>query len=141
MHDHPRSYILYACGWIGGANIAGESGEQGLCEDDEDLYFMRLVLDKDLHGAEIPIEPKVSPPTSTASQQPPHSSDPDSPRPVRTHSSGSARTEGYYKISHAELRDHFTLSTDASLSDPPDGMEDDAESAWKLFESDPACFK
>ncbi|KAI0028066.1 hypothetical protein K488DRAFT_80875 [Vararia minispora EC-137] len=50
----------------------------GICEDEEDMYFARLVLAEDL-GKED-----------------------DGPAPFRVHTSGSARTEGYYKISHAE---------------------------------------
>ncbi|KIK99556.1 hypothetical protein PAXRUDRAFT_497522 [Paxillus rubicundulus Ve08.2h10] len=57
---------------------------EGICEDDEDLYFARLVIS----GETEPPRP-LSPP-------------PDSVPPFRKHLSGSARTEGYYKISHAE---------------------------------------
>ena len=58
----------------------------GLCDDDEDLYFAKLALSN-----EIPIPEKL--------QSLPSS--PDVPT-FRKHSSGSARTEGYYKITHAE---------------------------------------
>ncbi|KIJ16365.1 hypothetical protein PAXINDRAFT_75273 [Paxillus involutus ATCC 200175] len=58
--------------------------KEGVCEDDEDLYFARLVIS----GETEPPQP-LSPP-------------PDSVPPFRKHLSGSARTEGYYKISHAE---------------------------------------
>ena len=58
----------------------------GLCDDDEDLYFAKLALSN-----EIPIlkDPESAP------------SSPDVPT-FRKHASGSARTEGYYKITHAE---------------------------------------
>jgi histone-lysine N-methyltransferase SETD1 len=58
----------------------------GLCEDDEDIYFTKLAL-----TGEVPAEEKPQvPPTST-----------DIPT-FRKHLTGSARTEGYYKITHAE---------------------------------------
>ena len=58
----------------------------GLCEDDEDIYFTKLAL-----TGEVPAEEKPQvPPIST-----------DIPT-FRKHLTGSARTEGYYKITHAE---------------------------------------
>ncbi len=77
--------------------------EQGVCDDDEDLYFMRLALSRDLYGLDLPTEPSepAPPPSHQQLHHHPHS-DVDTPRPFRTHTSGSARTEGYYKISHAE---------------------------------------
>ena len=58
----------------------------GLCEDEEDIYFAKLAL-----TGEAPVEEKPQiPPTST-----------DIPT-FRKHLTGSARTEGYYKITHAE---------------------------------------
>ncbi|KAI9458532.1 hypothetical protein HD554DRAFT_2224707 [Boletus coccyginus] len=58
--------------------------QEGVCEDDEDLYFARLVLSGETEPPRAP-----SPPL-------------DAVPPFRKHLSGSARTEGYYKISHAE---------------------------------------
>lgn len=58
--------------------------EEGLCEDDEDLYFARLAISGEIERPRSP-----SPP-------------PDAVPPFRKHVTGSARTEGYYKISHAE---------------------------------------
>ena len=58
----------------------------GLCDDDEDLHFAKLALSN-----EIPVSEKPQPPPSS----------PDVPT-FRKHTSGSARTEGYYKITHAE---------------------------------------
>ncbi|EKM57176.1 uncharacterized protein PHACADRAFT_142398 [Phanerochaete carnosa HHB-10118-sp] len=62
-----------------------------ICADDEDEYFAKLALDEILHG--------IAPPTATleVSEQPT-----EEPRPFRVHVTGSARTEGYYKIPHAE---------------------------------------
>jgi len=67
----------------------------GLCEDDEDLYFARLVLAESM-GLPVPEPPPVPEP------------DPDSPPPFRVHLTGSARTESYYKISHAEKSAYVT---------------------------------
>ncbi|KAG1888342.1 hypothetical protein F4604DRAFT_2032796 [Suillus subluteus] len=59
--------------------------EQGICNDDEDLYFARLAMSDDASNVS-----HVSPPTT------------DTVLAFRKHLTGSARTEGYYKISHAE---------------------------------------
>ncbi|KAL6309422.1 hypothetical protein BKA93DRAFT_723765 [Sparassis latifolia] len=65
---------------------------EGICEDDEDMYFAKMALSRALHEDEIftPTPPRVLSPG------------PEAPRPFRVHTTGSARTEGYYKISHAE---------------------------------------
>ncbi|KAI0827421.1 hypothetical protein BC628DRAFT_1318587 [Trametes gibbosa] len=62
---------------------------EGICEDDEDMYFAKLALERSLFGKRKAqdIEP---------------GSDGKEPSPFRRHVTGSARTEGYYKISHAE---------------------------------------
>ena len=57
-----------------------------LCEDDEDLYFTKLALSDELRTEE------ESEPPVTSSDVP----------TFRKHLTGSARTEGYYKITHAE---------------------------------------
>ncbi|KAL1689716.1 hypothetical protein GGG16DRAFT_57340 [Schizophyllum commune] len=57
----------------------------GICEDEEDMYFAKLVL-----ADEEP--PSMREPSPDPSDQP----------LFRKHETGSARTEGYYKISHAE---------------------------------------
>ena len=59
----------------------------GLCDDDEDLYFAKLALLN-----EIPVPEKPQPPSSSSADVP----------TFRKHASGSARTEGYYQITHAE---------------------------------------
>lgn len=64
---------------------------EGLCEDDEDLYFAKLAIARDYGIDESELEPSSIP-----------APDPDAPPPFRVHVTGSARTEGYYKISHAE---------------------------------------
>ncbi|KAH9834957.1 uncharacterized protein C8Q71DRAFT_710714 [Rhodofomes roseus] len=65
--------------------------DEGICEDDEDLYFAKLALARDMGIDESELEPSSAP-----------APDPDAPPPFRIHVTGSARTEGYYKISHAE---------------------------------------
>jgi len=66
--------------------------DEGICADDEDLYFAKLVLS----GTE-PKPPVVVPIPSSPSAQAQ-----DVPPPFRVHITGSARTEGFYKISHLE---------------------------------------
>ena len=61
---------------------------EGICEDEEDMYFARLALERVLFGK--------------AAQPPEPEPDPDAPVTFRKHQTGSARTEGYYKISHTE---------------------------------------
>ncbi|KLO12494.1 hypothetical protein SCHPADRAFT_853807 [Schizopora paradoxa] len=84
----------------------------GLAQDDEDLYFLKLALSNDVDENLNLADSDVLGP------------DPDAPIPFRKHLTGSARTEGYYKISHAEkaayveqyaVRD--TASGDASKQD------------------------
>ena len=60
----------------------------GICEDEEDMYYARLALERKYFGE------------SSQSSEP--EADADAPAPFRKHQTGSARTEGYYKISHAE---------------------------------------
>ncbi|KAI0074924.1 SET-domain-containing protein [Panus rudis PR-1116 ss-1] len=69
--------------------------EEGVCEDDEDLYYAKLAL-----SGGVPDHPAPHPPAPSEDQQlqQPSSTTP----PTRVHVTGSARTEGYYKISHAE---------------------------------------
>ena len=65
----------------------------GLFEDDEDMYFAKLALSRCSDGEfNIPL------PHPVEEEEP----DPDAPPPFRVHSTGSARTEGHYKITHAE---------------------------------------
>lgn len=76
-------------------------GGFGLCEDDEDLYFAKVVLGEQL-GTFRPFEPGEEPgdegdTSPTQVEAPP----PKLPR-FRVHITGSARTEGYYKIPHSE---------------------------------------
>lgn len=59
--------------------------EQGICNDDEDLYFARLAMSDDTPS----VSHVLLPPTETVLA-------------FRKHLTGSARTEGYYKISHTE---------------------------------------
>ena len=68
--------------------------DESLCEDDEDMYFARLAL----AGGEPEVQPIPEEPHEP--EPPPH--EPGASPPRRVHLTGSARTEGYYKISHAE---------------------------------------
>ncbi|KAJ7756983.1 hypothetical protein B0H16DRAFT_1416765 [Mycena metata] len=61
--------------------------DEGICEDDEDIYYAKLVL------SGLDIEPNLDP------LPPPHS---ETAPFFRKHITGSARTEGFYKITHAE---------------------------------------
>jgi len=80
----------------------------GLCDDDEDLYFARLALSGDTD-----VEGKV--------ELPPPPSSSDIPT-FRKHLTGSARTEGYYKITHAEKAAYvaqYQARTANTGADPP----------------------
>ena len=80
----------------------------GLCEDDEDLYFARLALAASM-GLPLPD------PAPTPTPAP----DPEFPSPFRVHPTGSARTEGYYKISHAEKSAYVAqYATRGAAADP-----------------------
>ena len=82
----------------------------GLCEDDEDLYFARLALAESM-GIPLP-DPTPTP-----------APDPESPSPFRVHSTGSARTEGYYKISHAEKSAYVAqYATRSAAADPSESQ-------------------
>ncbi|KAF4603217.1 histone methyltransferase set1 [Pleurotus pulmonarius] len=61
----------------------------GVLEDDEDQYFARLVLLGEPPSVPTPLPAEPTEPSSEEA-------------PIRRHITGSARTEGYYKISHAE---------------------------------------
>ncbi|KAJ3768107.1 hypothetical protein EV361DRAFT_805241 [Lentinula raphanica] len=64
---------------------------EGVCDDDEDLYYAKLVLSG-----------RVSSDDSVQQSSSP-TLDPDAEQSlVRKHITGSARTEGFYKITHAE---------------------------------------
>ncbi|KAJ7883264.1 hypothetical protein B0H13DRAFT_1629098 [Mycena leptocephala] len=61
--------------------------DEGICEDDEDIYYAKLVL------SGLDIEPNLDPLPLPPSETAPF---------FRKHITGSARTEGFYKITHAE---------------------------------------
>jgi hypothetical protein len=84
----------------------------GLCEDDEDLYFARLALAESMG---IPL-PDLAPKTTSAPDR-------ASPSPFRVHQTGSARTEGYYKISHAEKSAYVAqYATRGAAADPSESQ-------------------
>ncbi|KAJ7628501.1 hypothetical protein FB45DRAFT_748637, partial [Roridomyces roridus] len=84
--------------------------DEGICEDDEDVYYAKLILS----GGELePTLDTISPPTVSESQ--PY---------FRKHITGSARTEGYYKITHAEKVAYVTQyqarATNVEVAAPAD---------------------
>ena len=82
----------------------------GLCEDDEDLYFARLALADSMR---IPLPDPAPTPAP----------DPEAPPPFRVHLTSSARTEGYYKISHAEKSAYVAqYATRGAAADPADSQ-------------------
>ncbi|KAI0752705.1 hypothetical protein C8Q80DRAFT_1267213 [Daedaleopsis nitida] len=93
---------------------------EGVCEDEEDMYFAKLALERMLFG-------KSAPPLEESGLE--HDLEGEAPRPFRKHVTGSARTEGYYKISHAEKSAYVaqyalrgmtaTVSTEAEHAPPP----------------------
>ncbi|KAI0058353.1 hypothetical protein BV25DRAFT_1891455 [Artomyces pyxidatus] len=74
-----------------GISPAPDPFEEGICEDDEDMFYARLAL---AEAAGLDIHSLLPSPAPAP--------DSDAPPPFRVHVTGSARTEGYYKISHAE---------------------------------------
>ncbi|KAJ7594183.1 hypothetical protein C8J56DRAFT_926134 [Mycena floridula] len=90
-----------------------------VCDDDEDAYFARLVLERNLDTGEA--DQEIEPKAEGESQNPPVVS-PPIPQFPRKHSTGCARTEGYYKISHAEKASYVTQyqlrSNNTSAKDP-----------------------
>ena len=90
----------------------------GLFEDDEDMYFAKLALAQDSGG-------KFNIPLPRAVEEEP---DPDAPPPFRVHATGSARTEGYYKITHAEKSAYVAQYT-AQAKTSKDAIPEPAVSA------------
>jgi histone-lysine N-methyltransferase SETD1 len=62
---------------------------QNICEDDEDVYFLKVAMS----GYKPPTPKEVTPSIPPASE---------SVTAFRKHITGAARTEGFYKITHAE---------------------------------------
>ena len=110
--------------------------KSGLCEDDEDLYYAKLVLSgykpspsssrSSPSSSHSPLEDEDEEEDedgiSTSLLVTPHEENMDTLRHAkfRTHDTGSARTEGYYKITHAEKAEYVaqyqqtTRATNAS---------------------------
>ncbi len=94
---------------------------EGVCEDEEDMYFAKLALERMLFGKSAP------PPEEEVEEH--EDQEGDSPKPFRKHVTGSARTEGYYKISHTEKSAYVaqyalrgmttTVNTEAEHTAPP----------------------
>ena len=82
--------------------ISSDPIADGLFEDDEDVYFAKLALSRNSDGEfTIPFHRAV------VEEEP----DSNAPPPFRVHATGSARTEGYYKITHAEKSAYVTQYT------------------------------
>lgn len=93
------------------AFISSDPITDGLFEDDEDMYFTKLALARNSDG-----KYNISHPRAVEREEP----DPDAPPPFRVHITGSARTEGYYKITHAEKSAYvaqYTAQTKAANKD------------------------
>lgn len=85
--------------------------ELEICEDDEDLYFAKLVLSN--HDATaLESLPSSTPDSATDSIS------------IRKHITGSARSEGFYAISHAEKAAYVTQyqarSSNTTAQEPAD---------------------
>jgi len=92
----------------------------GLFEDDEDMYFAKLALARSSNGKfNIPL------PIAVEKEDP----DPDTPPPFRVHTTGSARTEGYYKITHAEKSAYVAQYTAQAKATCKDTIPEPAVSA------------
>ncbi|KAM5545913.1 hypothetical protein V8D89_000039 [Ganoderma adspersum] len=91
---------------------------EGICEDEEDVYFAKLALERMLYGKSAGPEDELEP-----------EAEPDIDALFRKHVTGSARTEGYYKISHTEKSAYVaqyalrgmttTVATEAEQAPPP----------------------
>ncbi|KAJ3869517.1 hypothetical protein EV359DRAFT_29806 [Lentinula novae-zelandiae] len=72
---------------------------EGVCDDDEDLYYAKLVL-----SGRVPSDDKIE----NLSSPPPTQETDEGQSLLRKHVTGSARTEGFYKITHAEKAVYVT---------------------------------
>ncbi|KAF8830307.1 hypothetical protein HHX47_DHR2000639 [Lentinula edodes] len=71
---------------------------EGVCDDDEDLYYAKLVL-----SGRVPSDDKIK-----ILSPPPTQETDEGQSLLRKHVTGSARTEGFYKITHAEKAVYVT---------------------------------
>ena len=91
---------------------------EGICEDEEDVYFAKLALERMLYSKSASPEDELEPETEA-----------DVAALFRKHLTGSARTEGYYKISHTEKSAYVaqyalrgmttTVATETEQAPPP----------------------
>lgn len=84
----------------------------GLCQDDEDLYYIMATVGAELGTFKPPASPSTPPPSNVA------------PR-FRIHTTGSARTEGSYKIPHTQKAGYvaqYTTRTDAKPANSLDSV-------------------
>ena len=100
--------------------VSSDPITDGLFEDDEDVYFAKLALARNSNGKySIPL------PRAVEGEEP----DPDAPPPFRVHTTGSARTEGYYKITHAEKSAYVAQYTAQAKAANKDAVPETAVSA------------
>lgn len=98
------------------ASVSPDPIVDGLFEDDEDMYFAKLALARDSDGKfDIPLPRVVE-----------GGSDPGAPPPFRVHTTGSARTEGYYKITHAEKSAYVAQYTAQAKATSKDSVPEPA---------------
>lgn len=91
----------------------------GLFEDDEDMYFAKLALSRNSDGEfALPLPRRVDE----------DGPDPNAPPQFRIHTTGSARTEGYYKITHAEKSAYVTQYTAQAKAASKDAIVEPAVS-------------
>lgn len=97
----------------------------GLCADDEDVYFLKLAL----NGHQFPAAKKDGPDSHHAVTQSDALPTPPETPAFRKHITGSARTEGYYKITHAEKAAYVaqyqarTAAAAVEAAPPPEEMQ------------------
>jgi len=102
------------------AFVSSDPIADGLFEDDEDMYFAKLALARNSNGKfNIPLSRPVE------AEEP----DPDAPPPFRVHTTGSARTEGYYKITHAEKSAYVAQYTAQAKTANKDAIPESVVSA------------
>ncbi|KAJ3879400.1 hypothetical protein F5051DRAFT_326047 [Lentinula edodes] len=96
---------------------------EGVCDDDEDLYYAKLVL-----SGRVPSDDKIK----LLSTPPPTQETDEGQSLLRKHVTGSARTEGFYKITHAEKAVYVTQyqarTTNAAAAAAPEILPEESKS-------------
>ena len=90
--------------------------EMDICHDDEDFYFAKVAAGETLGTFIPPSPPSASTPLPASG---------NAPWRFRVHTTGSARTEGYYKIPHTEKAAYvaqYNVQTDAQSKNISDSV-------------------